>query len=269
MSRISACFERLAKENRKALIPYIVAGDPVMEITVDVMHEMVVKGADIIELGVPFSDPEAEGPVIQLAHERALANNTSLKDTIAMVARFRQSDQQTPVLLMGYVNPIEAMGYETFAGAAGAAGVDATLLVNVPPEEGELLDQSLLAHDLDFICLLAPTTTDERAQFLLSKSRGFVYYVSLKGTTGATAINMDEVEQRVNQLRQYSSIPMVVGFGIKDGPTAARVALFADGSVVGTAIVSIFEEFKDEPDRIPQQVGELVKQMRYAMDSIG
>ena len=269
MSRIAECFERLATQKKKALIPYIVAGDPVKDVTVQIMHGLVANGADIIELGVPFSDPEAEGPVIQLAHERALNHNTSLKDCIAMVAKFRESDISTPVLLMGYVNPIESMGYEHFAASAAGAGVDGTLMVNVPPEEGELLDQSLQAHNIDFICLLAPTTTDKRAAFLGSKSRGFIYYVSLKGTTGASTINMDEVEQRVNRLRQYCSMPMVVGFGIKDGPSAARVASFADGSVVGTAIVSIFESFKDEPDRISAAVGKLMFEMRSAMDAGG
>ena len=230
---------------------------------------MVDKGADIIELGVPFSDPEAEGPVIQLAHERALRNNTSLRDTLRMVSEFRQQDNQTPVLLMGYVNPIEAMGYELFAESAAAAGVDATLIVNLPPEEGELLDQSLQAHGLDSVYLLAPTTTDQRASYLCGKSRGFVYYVSLKGTTGASLTNMDEVERRVNRLREFSKIPMVVGFGIKDGVSAARVASFADGSVVGTALVSIFETLQDSPDEIAGEVGKLIDSMRCAMDGEG
>ncbi|MEO2174296.1 MAG: tryptophan synthase subunit alpha [bacterium] len=267
MSRIAACFERLFSENKKALIPYIVAGDPVKEVTVGIMHAMVASGADIIELGVPFSDPEAEGPVIQLAHERALVHGTSLKDTIAMVAEFRRTDDVTPVLLMGYVNPIERMGYETFGESASIAGVDATLIVNVPPEEGELLEQSLIAHGLDSIYLLAPTTTDLRAQYLCSKSRGFIYYVSLKGTTGASLINMDDVEQRVRFLQQYSKIPMVVGFGIKDGGSAARVASFADGSVVGTAVVSLFESSGGEPDKIALEVGKLLTEMRHAMDA--
>jgi tryptophan synthase alpha chain len=184
-----------------------------------------------------------------------------------MVAEFRESDDQTPVLLMGYVNPIERMGYEPFCQAASAAGVDATLIVNLPPEEGELLDQSLLAYGLDSICLLAPTTTDQRAKYLCKKSRGFIYYVSLKGTTGAALIDMDAVEQRVRSLRQYSSIPMVVGFGIKDGDSAARVASFCDGSVIGTAIVSLFESLQYEPHRIAPAVGKLVQQMRQAMDN--
>ncbi|MBV1879351.1 MAG: tryptophan synthase subunit alpha [Pseudomonadales bacterium] len=267
MSRIENRFKKLSSQNKKALIPYIVAGDPINSLTVKVMQEMVAKGADIIELGVPFSDPEAEGPVIQLAHERALKNNTSLKDTIAMVAEFRQTDNETPVLLMGYLNPIEKMGFEIFASQASAAGVDAVLIVNLPPEEDTLLEQSLTAHKMDSIYLLAPTTTDERAAFLGKQARGFIYYVSLKGTTGASSIKMDEVEIRVNGLRQFTQIPMVVGFGIKNGSNAARVCGFADGAVVGTAIVDIFQAFQTEPDEIIQRVGHLIEEMRQAMDA--
>ncbi len=267
MGRIANCFAKLAEEKRKALIPYIVAGDPIESITVPVMHEMVKQGANIIELGVPFTDPEAEGPVIQLAHERALKNHTSLRRTMEMVAEFRKQDNETPVLLMGYVNPIEVMGYENFATTAAAAGVDATLLVNVPPEEGELLDQSLLAHGIDCIYLLAPTTTDDRVAYLASKSRGFVYYVSLKGTTGANTINFDEVEARFNHLKKSCPLPLVVGFGIKDPASAARVAEFADGSVVGTAVVNIFAENAQTPDNILPTVGSLIASMREAMDA--
>ncbi len=268
MSRISVCFERLASEKRKALIPYLVAGDPIKSTTVQVMHSMVENGADIIELAMPFTDPEAEGPVIQLGHERALLHNTSLVDVFAMVDEFRMTDKDTPVLLMGYLNPIERMGYEMFAISAAKAGVDAALVVNLPPEEGELLDESLRANHLDSIYLLAPTTTDKRARFICSRGRGFTYYVSLKGTTGASTINMEEVEERFRHLSQFCKIPMVVGFGIKDGPSAARVATFADGSVVGTAVVSIFESFKDSPEQIPSEVGALMHEMRQAMDTI-
>ncbi|MDG1205819.1 MAG: tryptophan synthase subunit alpha [Pseudomonadales bacterium] len=268
MSRISDRFKQLKAENKKALIPYVVAGDPVPEFTVKVMHEMVRKGADIIELGVPFSEPEAEGAVIQVAHERALTHNVSLRDTIQMVAEFRQSDKNTPVLLMGYINPIEKMGYEEFAKLAKTAGVDASLLVNVPPEEGVELEIALHKQGLDTIYLVAPTTTDARAEYLCGKSRGFTYYVSLKGTTGASTINMGEVEARFNHLKQFTKIPMVVGFGIKDGASAARVAEFADGSVVGSAIVQIFADNKDNPNAIIESVGELVYEMRTAMDLV-
>lgn len=268
MSRISNCFEQLEAQNKKALIPYVVAGDPVPDVTVKVMHKMVEMGADLIELGVPFSEPEAEGAVIQVAHERALEHNVSLRDTIQMVADFRQNDKTTPVLLMGYINPIEKMGYEEFAKLAKAAGVDASLLVNVPPEEGVELEIALRKQDIDTIYLVAPTTTDTRAAYLCAKSTGFIYYVSLKGTTGASTINMDEVETRFNHLKQFTKIPMVVGFGIKDGASAARVTEFADGSVVGSAIVQIFADNKDKPDIIVESVGALISEMRTAMDLV-
>ncbi|MBL4680113.1 MAG: tryptophan synthase subunit alpha [Pseudomonadales bacterium] len=267
MSRMAQCFERLANEGRKALIPYIVAGDPVKDITITVMHEMVTKGANIIELGVPFSDPEAEGPVIQLAHERALKHGTSLRDTCQMVAEFRKTDSQTPVVLMGYLNPIEKMGHDTFASLAAASGVDAILIVNLPPEEGEELNQALLDKGIHNICLLAPTTTDARAEYLCNRAHGFIYYVSLKGTTGAATINMQEVKARLDELRHFASIPMVVGFGIKDGETAAAVASFADGSVVGTAVVNLFEVEQHNPEKIIRKVGDLIADMRQAMDS--
>ena len=267
MSRMAQCFERLTNEGRKALIPYIVAGDPVKDITVSVMHEMVANGADIIELGIPFSDPEAEGPVIQLAHERALEHGTSLEDTCHFVGEFRKLDEHTPVLLMGYLNPIEKMGQAKFADLAADSGVDALLIVNLPPEEEDELNEILLARGIDRICLLAPTTTDTRAKYLCEVSRGFVYYVSLKGATGAATINMVEVEERVKKLKQYSKIPMVVGFGIKDGATAAKVSTFSDGSVVGTAIVDIFALEQKNPEKIAPEVGKLVAIMRHAMDN--
>ncbi|MFT7684784.1 MAG: tryptophan synthase alpha chain [Candidatus Azotimanducaceae bacterium] len=268
MSRMAQCFQRLNNDNKKALIPYIVAGDPQKDLTVSVMHEMVSNGADIIELGIPFSDPEAEGPVIQLAHERSLVHGTSLIDTCHMVGEFRKLNKLTPVLLMGYINPIEKMGYEKFALLAVKSGVDALLIVNLPPEEGKELDEVLLANNIDRICLVAPTTTDSRAKFLCQESRGFVYYVSLKGTTGAATINMDEVEERVTKLKAFCKLPMVVGFGIKDGTSAAKVATFADGSVVGTAIVDIFESQQKSPEKIAPAVGKLIASMREAMDNV-
>ena len=267
MSRIARCFERLRKEKKQALIPYIVAGDPVPDITVEVMHQIAAAGADIIELGVPFTDPEAEGQVIQLAHDRALKHQTSLADCIAMVASFREQNLTTPVLLMGYANPIEAMGYETFAARAAAAGVDANLLVNVPPEEGELLQASLGVHQLDTIYLLAPTTSEKRARFICSRAGGFIYYVSLKGTTGASTLNMDAVQARVEFLKPLCPVPLVVGFGIKDGTTAARVARFADGVVVGSALVNIFAQYQAKPTQIALQIAKQIGAMRRAMDA--
>lgn len=267
MGRIEDTFASRAAENRKLLIPYLVAGDPDLDTSLAVMHEMVAAGADLIELGVPFTDPEAEGPAIQLGHERALQHNVSLRDTLALVARFRESNTETPVILMGYVNPIDAMGYEAFAESALTSGVDGTLIVNLPPEEGAELNTALRAKGLDAIYLLSPTTTDKRAAYICSEAQGFVYYVSLKGTTGASTINFDAVEERVNHLRQFSSVPMVVGFGIKDGASAARVAKFADGSVVGTALVDIFAELQSTPDQIAPRVATLLQDMRQQMDA--
>lgn len=268
MGRIADTFVRQRAENRKLLIPYIVAGDPDLDTSLEVMHKMVAAGADLIELGVPFTDPEAEGPSIQLGHERALKNSVSLRDTVNLVARFREKNNQTPVILMGYVNPIDAMGYNTFASIAADAGVDGTLIVNLPPEEGAALNVELSAHGLDAIYLLSPTTTDKRAQFICSAARGFIYYVSLKGTTGASTINFGQVEARVKHLKAFTDVPMVVGFGIKDGASAARVAAFADGSVVGTAIVDIFQVHAQSPSKIAPLVAELLVDMRQQMDAI-
>ena len=267
MGRIADTFARRAAENRQLLIPYLVAGDPDLETSLSVMHEMVAAGADLIELGVPFTDPEAEGPVIQLGHERALKHNVSLRDTLSLVSRFREKNVQTPVILMGYVNPIDAMGYETFASMAADCGVDGTLIVNLPPEEGAELNTAMIAKGLDAIYLLSPTTTDKRAAYICSEAHGFVYYVSLKGTTGASTINFDDVEARVAHLRQFSNVPMVVGFGIKDGASAARVARFADGSVVGTAVVDIFAAHQGEPELIAPKVAALLRDMREQMDA--
>jgi tryptophan synthase alpha chain len=267
VGRIADTFAQRAAENRKLLIPYLVAGDPDLDTSLTVMHEMVAAGADLIELGVPFTDPEAEGPSIQLGHERALKHNVSLRDSLALVARFREANTATPVILMGYVNPIDAMGYDNFAEKALAAGVDGTLIVNLPPEEGAELNTALRAKGLDAIYLLSPTTTDKRAAYICSEAQGFIYYVSLKGTTGSSTINFADVEARVNHLRQFSKVPMVVGFGIKDGSSAARVARFADGSVVGTALVDIFAEHQAEPEKIAPLVASLLSDMRQQMDT--
>ena len=267
MSRINDTFAQKQSEQKKLLIPYIVAGDPHLDVSLEVLHAMVEAGADLIELGVPFTDPEAEGPSIQLGHERALLNNVSLADTMGLVKKFREKNTTTPVILMGYVNPIESMGYESFAARAADAGVDGTIIVNLPPEQGVELSESLVANGLAPIYLLAPTTTDKRAAKICAEAKGFVYYVSLKGTTGANTINFDNVEERVNHLRDLCDLPMVVGFGIKDGTSAARVAEFADGSVVGTAIVDIFAEFEKEPEQIVSRVTELLADMREKMDA--
>jgi tryptophan synthase alpha chain len=268
LGRITDCFQRLADSGHKALVVYVVAGDPTPEITVPLMHTMVANGATIIEVGVPFTDPEAEGPVIQLAHERAMRHRISLRDTIKMVATFREQDQTTPVVLMGYINPIEAMGYEKFASLAAEAGVDGTILVNVPPEEGLVLDTALLAKGIDPVYLLAPTTPEARARMIFERSRGCTYYVSLKGTTGAGNLDVGEVKGRVAGFKAYATTPVVVGFGIKDGVTAAQVAQVSDGAVVGTAIVSLMAAHEQHPEQLHEAVGELVQEMRTAMDAV-
>lgn len=237
MSRIAGRFQQLSEQGRKALVPYIVAGDPGPEVTVAMMHAMVEYGADIIELGVPFSDPMSEGPVIQLAHERALANGISLRDVLAMVKEFRQQDQQTPVLVMGYANPIEHMGYTAFADAAAEAGLDALLTVDIPPEEVSQVNEQLRRVGMDNIFLVAPTTSDERIGTIVDQASGFVYYVSVKGVTGSASLDIDDVSRHLARIRSKTSLPLAVGFGIKDAESAAAVATVADGVVVGSALI--------------------------------
>lgn len=265
MSRIAQCFAQLKQHNRKALIPFITAGDPTPALTVPLMHALVAAGADILELGVPFSDPMADGPTIQRASERALLHHVGLKDILGMVITFRKSNTTTPVVLMGYANPIEVMGYEKFASQAQAAGVDGVLTVDYPPEEcGEFLD-CLARHELDPIFLLAPTSVDERVAAVARAARGFVYYVSLKGVTGAANLDLSEVEKRIAQLRRQIALPIGVGFGIRDGATAKAMAAFADAVVIGSRIV---QEIEGAPaEAVVSRVATLVKSIRTTMDS--
>jgi tryptophan synthase alpha chain len=237
MSRLEATFKALRAEGRKAVVPYVVAGDPVADITVDLMHTLADAGADVIELGVPFSDPMSEGPVIQRGHERALENGIRLRHVIGMVAQFREQNDSTPVLLMGYANPVEHMGYDQFADRAAAAGVDALLTVDIPPEEVAAVNEELRRVAIDNILLVAPTTPPERRARIVGAASGFIYYVSLKGVTGAANIDRADVARQVDELRQHSSLPVCVGFGIKDGPSAAAIAALADGVVIGSALV--------------------------------
>ncbi len=267
MSRITGCLNALKDQGKKALIPYVTAGDPAPQVTVPVMHALVEAGADIIELGVPFSDPMADGPVIQLACERALEHGTRLLDVIAMVKTFRETNNTTPVVLMGYLNPIEAIGAERFIAEAKAAGVDGVLTVDLPPEEAEDFTRSLKTADLDAVFLVAPTTTDARIQSVCEQSSGYVYYVSVKGVTGSAALDVDDVKQHVEKIRSYSNLPVGVGFGIKDPQSAKAVSSVSDGVIVGSVLVNKIAELKDQPDRIPAAVAEIVSAMRVAMDS--
>ena len=266
MSRIAARFEQLRGRGRTALIPFVTAGDPGPEVTVPLMHAMVAAGADLIELGVPFSDPIADGPVIQRATERALAKGVSLTDVIGMVRAFRADDPDTPVVLMGYLNPIEVMGYEAFASAAREAGVDGALVVDVPPEEGHGLVEALRNQGLDLVYLLAPTSTERRIGLIGEVASGFVYYVSVKGVTGAGHLDTDAVAEKVAAIKARIPLPVGVGFGIKDGDTAARVARVADAVIVGSAIVGRIEALAGTPERIPGVISDFLTGLRAAID---
>ncbi|MCC2639048.1 MAG: tryptophan synthase alpha chain [Moraxellaceae bacterium] len=266
MSRIAECFAHLKASGRKALIPYITAGDPTPFVTVGAMHAMVKAGADILEIGVPFSDPMADGPTITKAHERALVHHVSLTDVLAMVREFRTRDPRTPVVLMGYLNPVEAMGYARFAELAADAGVDGVLTVDLPPEEGDALTAELSAHGLDPIYLLAPTTTPERIRLITAAASGYVYYVSLKGVTGASTLDVGEVAERIATIRSVSHLPIGVGFGIKDAATAAAVAAHADGVVVGSVLVEAIARLQGDTSAIPAALSAILLDMRNAMD---
>jgi tryptophan synthase alpha chain len=267
MSRIQSTFSALRADNRTALIPFVTAGDPRTEVTVPLMHAMVAAGADIIELGVPFSDPMAEGPVIQAACERALEHHMKVDEVFGLVKEFRQQNSQTPVILMGYLNPIEVRGYEEFGRQAAEAGVDGILTVDLPPEEADSFCETMNAAGLDTIFLVAPTSTDGRIQAISSKSSGFVYYVSLKGVTGASHLDVDSAQQMVDRIRQHTDLPVGVGFGIKDAESAKSIAAFADAVVVGSAIVRLVGEFQDDFDKMKSSIGELLESIRNAVDS--
>ena len=268
MSRIGKRFELLRRQGRKALIPFVTAGDPQPSVTVPLMHAMVAAGADLIELGVPFSDPMADGPAIQLANERALAHGTSLLQVLEMVRRFREQDDATPIVLMGYLNPIEVMGYAPFAEAAAAAGVDGSITVDLPPEEAGDFLPPLREAQIDPIFLLAPTSDRQRIERVSAVASGFVYYVSIKGVTGSAAPDMKEVERRLAVIRSLTDLPVGVGFGIRDGATAARAARIADAVIVGSALVNRIAELADRPAEIPEGVAALLREMRGAMDEV-
>ncbi len=267
MSQLKACFEQLAGLNKKALIPFITAGDPHPDFTVELMHELVVAGADIIELGVPFSDPMADGPVIQAADERALRHHVSLQDVLSMVAQFRQQDTCTPVVLMGYLNPVEMMGYTRFAQRAAEVGVDGVLLVDMPPEEADELAPMLKSRHIDSIYLISPTTDKERIKLISDKASGYLYYVSLKGVTGASTLDVDAVAQKVAEIKTISDLPVGVGFGIKDGVTAQAVSRVADAVVVGSALVNQIAMSEHDRQQIKTGVSAVLREMRLMMDS--
>ncbi|MEQ1635664.1 MAG: tryptophan synthase subunit alpha [Methylococcales bacterium] len=267
MSRLKAKFEELTKTGRKALIPFITAGDPHPDFTVPMMHAMVKAGVDIIELGVPFSDPMADGPVIQRASERALEHKMSLRRTLQLVTEFRKTDQETPVVIMGYLNPIEAMTYEGFTNAAQRADIDGVLTVDLPPEEAEECATLLKARDIDPIFLLAPNSTDERIKMMSTIGGGYIYYVSLKGVTGAGHLNVQDVSAKLQQIQKITSVPVAIGFGVKDAETAKMIAAVGDGVVVGSALISKIEANLADPERAKKEVSTLLAAMRQAMDN--
>ena len=265
MSRIAATFEALRARGRKALIPYVVAGDPYADATVDIMLAMASAGADVIELGVPFSDPMADGPVIQKAGERALAKGIGMPQVLAMVHQFRATNQATPIVLMGYANPVERYGVDRFVTDAGAAGVDGVLVVDYPPEECEAFAATLRANALDPIFLLAPTSTEQRMQHVGRIASGYVYYVSLKGVTGAGHLDTAAVAAMVPRIKAFVKLPVGVGFGIRDAATARAVADVSDAVVIGTALVQLLET--RTRDNVAATAGDFIAGIRAALDS--
>lgn len=266
MSRIAPTFSRLQEQSKRALIPFVTAGDPSPELTAPLMHAMVKAGADIIELGVPFSDPMADGPAIQRSSERAIKRGVGLRNVIGYVAEFRKTDDKTPVVLMGYANPIEHMGYEVFAKTARASGVDGVLVVDYPPEEGGDLFRCLSEQQLAPIFLLAPTSNEARIAAVGKLARGYIYYVSLKGVTGASNIDLAEVTARLPYIKAVTKLPIGVGFGIRNAETAKSIASIADAVVIGSRIIQEIEQ--SNAANVLDNVGKLISEIRLAMDSL-
>lgn len=271
MSRIAGIFEELRACGRKAVIPYVVAGDPSPEGTVTLLHELVKSGADVIEVGVPFSDPMAEGPVIQKGHERALANGMTLRKVLSIVAEFRRQDAKTPIVMMGYANPIERFGYEAFANACAEAGVDGLITVDLPPEEVDAIDSALQAVGLDNIFLISPTTPERRVQTIVERARGFIYCVAVKGVTGSGQLDTAAVAESVGRIRSKTPLPIAVGFGIKDAKSASAVAAAADAVVVGSALIDKMEQVAAAGEASQIQIHgaavQLLQSIRAGVDS--
>ncbi len=265
MSRLSAAFAALQARGRKALIPYLTAGDPYSDATVDIMVAMAKAGADVIELGVPFSDPMADGPVIQKASERALAKGIGMPQVLQIVREFRARDAATPVVLMGYANPVERYGVERFVADAKAAGVDGVLVVDYPPEECEAFAARLRDAGLDLIFLLAPTSTEQRIRDVGRIASGYVYYVSLKGVTGAGHLDTTAVAQAVPRIKQHVKLPVGVGFGIRDAQTARAVAAVSDAVVIGSALVQLLET--RDRQAVAGAAADFIGGIRAALDS--
>lgn len=264
MTRLETTFSALKSQSKKALIPYVMAGDPSPDVTVDLLHALVADGADAIELGLPFSDPMADGPTIALAAERALAAGTSTSDVFGMVRAFRQKDTSTPIVLMGYLNPIEIMGYEVFAEKCADAGVDGVLMVDLPPEEAGEFSAKLRDKGVNLIFLIAPTTTEARIQSVLAAGSGYIYYVSLKGVTGAGNLDTAEVDAKIQALTAKTELPICVGFGISDGASAKACGAHAAGVIVGSALVKQFAEGDLQAGK--QAISAKMRELRGALD---
>ena len=263
MSKIKSVFDSLDKKQSKALIPFITAGDPDPEMTIEILHTLVDAGADMIELGIPFTDPMADGPVIQRASERAIASNVGIKKTIEIVKEFRQKNKHTPIILMGYANPMEAIGIDLFIQLIHEAHVDGVITVDYPPEEAKSFVEKLKEKNIDTIFLLSPTTEDKRIKLIIEQATGFIYYVSLKGVTGSANIDIDQVTERVRNIKRYTKLPIGVGFGVRDAKTAKEVALISDAVVIGSRIVQEIEN-SSRADLI-SNIKKLMTEMKQAI----
>lgn len=264
MNRLAKRFDQLKSQQRKGLVSYVMAGDPQPEVTVPLLHRLVDAGVDVLELGLPFSDPMADGPVIALAAERALAGGTNTLHVLDMVKTFRETDTNTPVVLMGYLNPVEVIGYEKFVAQAHESGVDGLLLVDLPPEASYELNQVLTRYDMNQIFLLAPTSKNDRIQHVIKQAGGFIYYVSLKGVTGAATLNVADAAQRIEYIKQHTDIPVGAGFGINDAASAKAMAAVADAVIVGSALVKPFATLP--VDQAVEQTINKIKELRAALD---
>jgi len=268
MSRLSQRFKQLAEQSQSALIPFITAGDPHPDTTVSLMHVLVKAGASILELGIPFSDPMAEGPVIQAANERALGQAINLHAVLNYVSEFRTRDTTTPVVLMGYLNPIENKGYAEFAEIASEAGVDGIIIVDLPVEESTEVAKYLQAKQIDLIFLAAPTSTEARLAKICQVARGFIYYVSLKGVTGAGHLDVDGVKNKLQALKEQTNLPIVVGFGIKTAQDAAQIAKIAEGVVIGSELVAQLAARVADKQKVLDHAAAFITQVRQAMDKV-
>ena len=266
MTRLADKFSHLRSKQKKAFVSFVTAGDPEVSVTVPSMHALVSGGVDVLELGIPFSDPEAEGPSIQRSSERALANGVRFDDVLAMVKLFREDDTETPVVLMGYLNTVLRIGYEEFSLRAAKSGVDGLIMVNLPPEEAAPLKLALTAHGIDLILLVAPTTTPNRARRIVNMASGFVYYVSLKGVTGASHLQSEAIRAKVVAVKSMTNLPVMVGFGIKDPEMASQVAAFADGVVIGSALVDTMARLDNRVEEIPDALRVQAQSIRTALD---